>query len=167
MNENLFKYLDFGENSHSFPSESNYESYDEEIKDANGIDIQILGIGRNGHIAFNEPKTPLDSLTHITNLTKKTINDNSRFFENINDVPTKAITMGLQSILNAKEIYLIATGKNKAKAVSKILEGKYNPKYPASCLNLAKCKVHIYVDEECYIALDKKALSKYELSLIK
>ena len=167
MNENLFKYLDFGENSHSFPSEFNYESYDEEIKDANGIDIQILGIGRNGHIAFNEPKTPLNSLTHITNLTKKTIKDNSRFFENVNEVPTKAITMGLQSILNAKEIYLIATGKNKAKAVSKILEGKYNPKYPASCLNLATCKVHLYVDEECYIALDKKALSKYELSLIK
>lgn len=85
------------------------------------IKITFIFIGRNGHIAFNEPKTPLNSLTHITNLTKKTIKDNSRFFENINDVPTKAITMGLQSVLNAKEIYSIATGKNKAKAVSKIL----------------------------------------------
>ena len=167
MNENLFKHLDFNKDEHYFPSNENFNEYDSMIEKAGGVDIQILGIGANGHIAFNEPNTPLESLTHITKLTKRTIKDNSRFFENIDDVPKEAITMGLSTILKSKEIYLIATGKNKAKAVSMILKGKYDPKYPASCLNLANSKVHIYVDEECFKALDKKALSKFELSTIK
>lgn len=150
MNDNLFKYLDFKKESHHFPSIENMMGYDEDIKKSGGIDIQILGIGSNGHIAFNEPFTNIDEKTHIVELTENTIKDNSRFFKSINEVPTKAITMGLNTILQSKEIFLIATGKNKSMAVKKILEGKYDPSCPASCLNLAKCKVHVYIDDECY-----------------
>ena len=150
MNENLFKYLDFKKESHHFPSIENMMGYDEDIKKSGGIDIQILGIGSNGHIAFNEPFTNIDEKTHIVELTENTIKDNSRFFKSINEVPTKAITMGLNTILQSKEIFLIATGKNKSMAVKKMLEGKYDPSCPASCLNLAKCKVHVYIDDECY-----------------
>lgn len=148
MNENLFKYLDFSNNSHYFPSIDNINNYDEIINNHGGIDIQILGIGANGHIAFNEPNTPIDSVTHITNLANKTILDNSRFFSNINEVPTKAITMGLSTILKAKKIYLIATGKNKAEAISIMLKGKYNKECPASALNLKKDNVYIYLDKD-------------------
>ena len=138
MNENLFKYLDFSKDSHYFPSIDNVNNYDEIIDNHGGIDIQILGIGANGHIAFNEPNTPISSVTHITNLANKTILDNSRFFSNIDEVPTKAITMGLSTILKAKKIYLIATGKNKAEAISIMLKGKYIESLPASALNLKK-----------------------------
>lgn len=150
MNENLFKYLDFNKDSHHFPSIENMSNYDEEIKNSGGIDIQLLGIGSNGHIAFNEPFTSIEERTHIVSLSENTIKDNSRFFNSIDEVPTKAITMGLKTILESKEIYLIATGKNKSKAIKKMLEGKYDPSCPASCLNLAKCKVHIYIDDESY-----------------
>lgn len=148
MNENLFKHLDFKEDSHNFPLASNYEHYDELIEKNGGIDIQILGIGENGHIAFNEPGTPLNSKTHITNLTKNTIENNSRFFKDINEVPTQAITMGLSTILKARKIYLIATGKNKANAIKIMLKGKYEVDCPASALNLKKDNVFIYLDEE-------------------
>ncbi len=150
MNDNLFKYLDFGTTSHHFPSLENISSYDEEIEKYGGIDIQILGIGSNGHIAFNEPFTDIKEKTHVVKLSENTIKDNSRFFNSIDEVPTKAITMGLETILKSKEIILIATGKNKSVAVKKMLEGTYDPSCPASSLNLAKCKVHIYIDDECY-----------------
>lgn len=148
MNENLFKYLDFKEDSHNFPLAENYMNYDTLIDVAGGIDIQILGIGENGHIAFNEPGTPLDSKTHITNLTENTIKNNSRFFKNIAEVPTQAITMGLSTILKARKIYLIATGKNKAEAIKTMLEGKYNVNCPASALNFKHDNVFIYLDED-------------------
>ncbi len=148
MNENLFKYLDFEPNSHHFPSTENCSKYDDLIEEAGGIDIQILGIGENGHIAFNEPNTSLDSKTHITSLTQNTIKNNSRFFANVEDVPTKAITMGLSTILKARKIYLIATGKNKAEAIKTMLEGKYIPSCPASALNLKENDVYIYLDED-------------------
>ncbi len=155
MNENLFKYLDFSNNSHYFPSIDNVNNYDEIINNHGGIDIQILGIGANGHIAFNEPNTPIDSVTHITNLANKTILDNSRFFSNINEVPTKAITMGLSTILKAKKIYLIATGKNKAEAISIMLKGKYIKECPASALNLKKDNVYIYLDKDAASLISK------------
>lgn len=155
MNENLFKYLDFSNNSHYFPSIDNINNYDEIINNHGGIDIQILGIGANGHIAFNEPNTPIDSVTHITNLANKTILDNSRFFSNINEVPTKAITMGLSTILKAKKIYLIATGKNKAEAISIMLKGKYIESLPASALNLKKDNVYIYLDKDAASLISK------------
>ena len=111
MNKHLFSNLNF--RKHYFPTEENHNEYDLMIKNSGGIDIQILGIGTNGHIAFNEPGSNRYSSTRIVDLTENTIKDNSRFFDNIEDVPTKAYTMGLSSIMGAEKIYLVAVGKHK------------------------------------------------------
>jgi len=111
-------------------------AYEEMIEDVGGIDIQVLGIGSNGHIAFNEPGTSLGSRTHVTELTAQTIKDNSRFFARIEDVPTRAITMGIGTILEAEEIILLASGENKADAIAKALEGPITCMVPASALQL-------------------------------
>ena len=134
MDDNLFNHLDINKENTNFPSESNYEEYDALIAKAGGVDLQILGIGANGHIGFNEPNTPFDSLTHITGLTQKTIEDNARFFSSIDEVPTSAITMGLTTIMNSKEVVLIALGANKADAI-KALVDNVGPSCPASILN--------------------------------
>ena len=97
--------------------------YDEQIENAGGIDLQILGVGSDGHIAFNEPGTSFKSLTHVAELAQSTIEDNSRFFNSIDEVPTKSVTMGLASIMKAKKIVLIATGANKAEAIKGLLLG--------------------------------------------
>ena len=99
-------------------------------------DIQILGIGSNGHIGFNEPGTSFNSHTHIVNLTESTIKDNSRLFRSINDVPQKAITMGLADIMKSKEILLLASGKNKANAIKNLVNGAISEDCPASLLKL-------------------------------
>ena len=119
MNYNLFDHLDINkDNTNVLPGVGDYKKamleYDGRIAAAGGIDIQLLGLGSDGHIAFNEPGTPFTSLTHETELTQQTIKDNSRLFDSIDEVPTSAVTMGLQSIMNARKIVLIATGKNKA-----------------------------------------------------
>ena len=110
----------------------NYESLLDEFR----IDIQILGIGSNGHIAFNEPKTPLNKGVHLVRLNERTIADNARFFDSINDVPRTAITMGPKNILHAKKIILIAQGKGKAEAVREMLYGDVTDEVPASILQL-------------------------------
>lgn len=148
MNENLFKHLDFNRLNHHFPLIDNYEKYDDLILQHGGIDIQILGIGSNGHIAFNEPGTSFESLTHITKLASSTIKDNSRFFNSIDDVPKEAITMGLKSIIQARKIILIATGKNKREAVKKLLSGEIDISCPATILNTSLNEVLVFVDEE-------------------
>ncbi len=149
MNENLFNHVDIDKKNTNFPSLDNYSHYDEMIKDNGGIDIQLLGIGGNGHIAFNEPNTSFDSLTHVTDLTEKTRSDNARFFKDISEVPTQAITMGLKSIMNAKKVVLIATGKNKADAIKKLIEDEPNESLPCSILKKhPNCT--IYVDEDAY-----------------
>lgn len=145
MDDNLFNHLDINTENTNFPSESNYEQYDALIAKAGGVDLQILGIGANGHIGFNEPNTPFDSLTHITGLTQKTIEDNARFFSSIDEVPTSAITMGLTTIMNSKEVVLIALGANKADAI-KALVDNVGPSCPASILNNHP-NVTIYCDE--------------------
>ena len=154
MNFNLFDHIDIKkENTHVLLGVGDYlefaKKYDDEIANAGGIDLQILGIGSDGHIAFNEPGTPFSSLTHITELAESTIVDNSRLFNNISEVPTKAVTMGLQSIMNAKKIVLIATGKNKAKAIYNLLKGPMTEEVPCSILQKhPDCT--IYVDEDAY-----------------
>jgi len=100
----------------------------------NPLDLQLLGIGRNGHIAFNEPGTPFDSVTHEVKLTENTIKANSRFFDNIDDVPKSAICMGIANIMSAKEIVILAFGDNKADAVQKMVEGPVTEEVPASIL---------------------------------
>ena len=104
------------------------------IIEENPIDIQILGIGGNGHIAFNEPGTPFGSLTHEVNLTESTIKANSRFFDNINDVPRQAICMGIRSIMNSKKIVLLAFGESKQDAIKAMIEGPVTEEVPASIL---------------------------------
>ena len=154
MNVNLFDHIDIDkENTHVLLGVGDYlayaKQYDKEIEKAGGIDLQILGIGSDGHIAFNEPGTPFDSLTHIAELAESTIVDNSRLFNDISEVPTKAMTMGLKSIMNAKKIVLIATGKNKAKAIYDLLKGPITEQVPCSILQKhPDCT--IYVDEDAY-----------------
>lgn len=149
MDKNLFEHIDIKKENTFFPDNktSTPETYDEKIESAGGIDFQILGIGSNGHIAFNEPETPFDSKTHIVELTKSTINDNSRFFDDIKDVPTKAVSMGLSSIIKAREIVLIATGKQKAEAIRRLLIENPNRKLPASILKYHK-NTTIYCDKD-------------------
>ena len=154
MNENLFNELDINkENTHVLKGVGDYlgyaNQYDKLIDEAGGIDLQILGIGSDGHIAFNEPGTPFDSLTHVAELAESTIVDNSRLFNDISEVPTKAVTMGLKSIMNAKKIVLIATGKNKAKAIYNLIKGVKTIEVPCSILqDHPDCT--IYVDEDAY-----------------
>ena len=109
--------------------------YEKMIAAEGGVDLQILGIGKNGHIGFNEPGTPLDSRTHLTDLTSSTINANSRYFDSPDDVPKQALTMGVATILKAKKIVLVASGASKSRAVSELIAGGVNPDMPASALN--------------------------------
>lgn len=110
--------------------------YEEQIKRAGGIDLQILGIGHNGHIAFNEPGSSFASRTRLIVLTAETIKANSRFFEREEDVPRYALTMGIGTILEAKKIVLLATGEGKADAVAAAIEGPITTMCPASALQL-------------------------------
>ena len=154
MNDNLFNHIDIDKaKTHVLLGVGDYlayaNQYDDEIKRFGGIDLQILGIGSDGHIAFNEPGTPFDSLTHVAELAESTIVDNSRLFNDISKVPTKAVTMGLKSIMNARKIVLIATGKNKAKAIYNLLKGPKTEEVPCSILqDHPDCT--IYVDEDAY-----------------
>lgn len=135
MNENLFSGIDIKlENTH-VPygnTQADCEGYENAVQ---GVDIQVLGIGQNGHIGFNEPNTPFDEPTHIVDLTENTRQANARFFENdINKVPTQAITQGIGTIMKAKKILLVANGENKADAVKAMVEGTPDPVCPASVL---------------------------------
>lgn len=140
MYENLFNHLNISDDSINFLDgnaedfEQECKNYEKKIKEAGGIDIQLLGIGSNGHIAFNEPSGSFERISHLVALKESTIKDNSRFFDSIEDVPTKALTMGIGSIMQAKRILIIATGKNKADAVKQMVNGNVTPQCPASVL---------------------------------
>lgn len=114
-------------------------------------DVQVLGLGSNGHIGFNEPGTPLCSVTHLVDLTENTIKDNSRLFASIDEVPRQALSMGVKNIMQAKSILMVVSGKNKAKAVKGMIKGEVTPDLPASVLQL-----HPFVT----IVLDKDAASE-------
>ena len=113
-------------------------------------DIQVLGIGSNGHIAFNEPGTPFGSVTHIVDLTESTIKDNSRMFASINEVPRQAFTMGIKNIMNAKKLLMLVSGANKAKAVYGLVKGEVTEDLPASVVQL---------HPDCVLILDEAAAS--------
>ena len=119
----------------------------DELLDQNKIDLQLLGIGTNAHIAFNEPNSNFDSGTIVVDLTKETIEANARFFDDINDVPKTSITMGIGSIMKAKSIVLVATGLNKAEAVKNTVEGIITKNVPASILQ-THSNVELYLDVE-------------------
>lgn len=108
--------------------------YEKKIREAGGIDVQILGIGVNGHIGFNEPGTSFSSRTHVIELEESTRKANARFFDRMEDVPKQAITMGIETILESKEIILLVSGPKKAEAMERLLYGKVNEDFPASAL---------------------------------
>jgi len=151
MHRNLFDLIDI-ENTHvpcglGDNLELKAKEYDEMI-DNNPVDIQVLGIGSDGHIAFNEPGTPFDSGTHVCDLAESTIKDNCRFFDNdISKVPTQAVTQGIGTIMKAKNIVLIATGKNKAQAIKDMIYGPVDVNCPASILQKHD-SVIVIVDED-------------------
>jgi len=129
--------------------------YEEQIRDAGGIDLQILGIGGDGHIAFNEPGSSFASRTRIKALDKQTIEDNSRFFKKIEDVPRFAITMGIGTILEARSIILIANGKKKANVCAQFIEGPVTSQITASALQL-HTHVTVVLDDEAAFQLKRK-----------
>ena len=131
----LEKYRElFGENRHQFTGVDYVSYYGEIIEEAGGIDLQLLGLGHNGNIGFNEPSDTFDKVTHCVDLTESTINANARFFETIDDVPKQAYTMGIQNIMFAKKIVVVVSGKDKAEIVKKAFFGPITPQVPASAL---------------------------------
>ena len=140
MDSNLFDHINIPEENINFLNgnaenlEEECKAYEERIKKSGGIDIQLLGIGSNGHIAFNEPSDSFQRWSHVVALKESTIKDNSRFFKSIEEVPTHAVTMGIGSIMQAKRILIIAIGENKAKAIKQLIDGNVTSQCPASVL---------------------------------
>ncbi|AUF83781.1 glucosamine-6-phosphate deaminase [Mesoplasma syrphidae] len=156
MNQNLFDHININKAQTFIPSGIDLqdpEQYDNSIESAGGIDLQLLGLGVNGHVGFNEPGTSFDSKTAVVDLAQSTISSNSRFFSTKEEVPTQAVSMGLASIMNAKEILLIATGSNKAEAVYHLVKGKVTEQWPCSILQK---------HSNTTIIIDKKAASLLE-----
>jgi len=110
--------------------------YEAKIKALGGVDLQLLGIGHNGHIGFNEPGAAFEKETHCVDLTESTIQANKRFFEKVEDVPTQAYTMGIKNIMQARKVLLIVSGEGKAEILDKVLYGPVTPQVPASILQL-------------------------------
>ena len=153
MMDNLFKHINIDTDRINIPN-GNVENIEEECKNyenkiikAGGIDFQVLGIGNNGHIGFNEPDDKFEAFTHLVYLDEGTIEANSRFFDSIDEVPKKAISMGIKTIMLAKKIMLLANGKNKAAIIKKTIFGEITPKVPASILQVHP-DVTFVVDEE-------------------
>ena len=155
MRTNLFDHIDIDQSKTNLPSGSapcaktecdRYNALLDEMKQ----DVQVLGLGSNGHIGFNEPNTPFNSVTHLVDLTENTIKDNSRLFNSIDEVPRQALSMGIKNIMQAKSILMVVSGKNKAEAVKGMVKGEVTPALPASVLQL-----HPFVTIVC----DKDAAS--------
>lgn len=154
MFEHLFKHVDFNlDNVHLPKGEGSLEEVAAEYEamlSQNPQDLQLLGIGSNGHIGFNEPGTSFDSTVHVIRLKEETRQDNARFFNTIDEVPHFAITMGIKDILRAKKILLVASGKNKAMAIKEMLEGKIREEVPCTILQN---------HPDVIVVLDKEAAS--------
>lgn len=155
MNQTLFRHLDIIK-QHTFIPNGTAESLEKEcarynqlLLDNGPIDLQILGLGENGHIGFNEPGTFFESETHIVRLTESTRQANARFFGSMDEVPTHAVTMGIKSIMNAKEILLLVSGENKKNALERLLDGPVSEDFPASILKRHP-KVKIIADKSAY-----------------
>ena len=157
MHEHLFKQVNIREEATFVPDGTNPDAeaacaaHEEIIKKLGGIDLQLLGLGNNGHIGFNEPSEAFEKETHCVDLTESTIQANSRFFDSIDQVPTQAYTMGIKSIMMAKKILIVANGEGKADIVARAFWGSVTPDVPASILQM-----HPNVTVVC----DEAALSK-------
>lgn len=153
MMNNLFKHVNIDLSRTHVPDgteadpEKACADYEEIVKSYGGIDLQLLGLGHNGHIGFNEPADDFPKVTHCVDLTESTIKANARFFEKIEDVPTQAYTMGIGTIFKARRILLIASGKDKAEIVKKAFCGPIVPQVPASILQLHP-DVTVVLDED-------------------
>ncbi|MGY0314513.1 glucosamine-6-phosphate deaminase (plasmid) [Alteromonas macleodii] len=160
MKQHLFDHVDINPSNTFLPTCKKGQdpreqglAYEKEIKEAGGIDLQILGIGGNGHIGFNEPSSSLRSRTRIKTLTQQTLKDNSRLFTPGEYQPTLAMTMGIATILDAKYVMLMATGKQKATAVKQMITGGVSANCPASVLQMHENAV-IFLDKEAASELD-------------
>jgi glucosamine-6-phosphate deaminase len=167
MNDKLFNHINVKpENTHvpdglAEPLLAHCAAYDQMIRDAGGIDLQVLGIGRDGHIAFNEPGTSLGSPTHVTALTRETIEDNARYFTSQDEVPRFAVTMGIASILGARKCLMLASGANKAEAVRATIEGPVTSQITASALQMHPDTVCI-VDEAAAAQLERADFYRWQ-----
>lgn len=156
MRTNFFNHINIDDHKIHIPNGETSDilkecsDYDNSIYAQGGIDLQVLGIGNNGHIGFNEPDIRFESGTHLVKLDEETIKANARFFENVEDVPHKAISMGIRTIMHSKKIVLLASGQAKAHIIREMLLGDITPKVPASILQL---------HNEVTLILDKEAAS--------
>ncbi len=161
MKRNLFDHVDISLNHVRVPNgvaadlQQECDEHEKAIKAAGGIDVQLLGIGANGHIGFNEPGSTFKSKTHVADLDESTIQANSRFFNSMEEVPTQAISMGIETIMNSKEILLLISGESKAEALAKLLHGEVTEKVPASILKNHP-NVTVIADEAAFTVADKK-----------
>lgn len=141
MDNKFFNHVDIPKENTHVPNgvatdlEREVLDYEKSIQEHGGIDIQILGIGLNGHIGFNEPGTPFTSRTHIVELDETTRNANARFFSSIDEVPTQAITAGIETIMESKKVVLLVSGEAKAETVTKLLNGEITENFPGSILH--------------------------------
>lgn len=142
MNKNLFDHINIQKENTYVPngleedSKKACQEYNDIIRQSGGVDLQLLGLGNNGHIGFNEPGEAFEKETHCVKLTQNTVEANARFFENIDDVPKEAYTMGIKSIMQAKKIVIVVNGAKKAQIVREAFFGPVTPKVPASVLQL-------------------------------
>ena len=157
MWENFFKHINVNSKNVHIPDGTAKDIpgfcrwYEEQVVKAGGLDIQLLGIGSNGHIAFNEPGSSLGSRTRVKTLDEKTRQDNARFFRNLNEVPKYAITMGIGTIMDARQLLLVANGAGKAEAIQKTVEGPITAMVPATIVQL---------HPKATITIDKAASTK-------
>jgi glucosamine-6-phosphate deaminase len=153
MNEKLFNHINVPVQNTHVPSgtSTNHKAfcewYEKQIRDAGGIDLQVLGIGSDGHVAFNEPGSSLGSRTRMVTLTEQTIDDNARFFKKKADVPRHAISMGVGTVLEARKLLMVVNGKSKAPALAAAIEGPITSMITASALQLHP-DVIVFVDED-------------------
>lgn len=163
MNTNLFDHINICKENTYVPdglqedSELECRRYDEIMKTVGGVDLQLLGIGGNGHIGFNEPSSFFAKGTHLVALTQSTIEANARFFASMDEVPKYAYTMGIQSIMSAKKILLVANGRGKAETLYNSLFGPITPQVPASVLQLHN-DVTIVADTEALSVIHEKGV---------
>ena len=159
MNKNLFDHVNIRKDHTFVPdgqepdSQKACDRYEEIIREQGGIDLQLLGLGHNGHIGFNEPAADFPKTTHCVDLTESTIQANKRFFEKESDVPRQAYTMGIGTIMNAKKILVVVSGADKAEILNKVVNGPVTPEVPASILQL---------HPDVTIVADEAALSKMD-----
>lgn len=153
MRENLFGYVDIHPKNTNIPNglaedtRAECRRYDELVESLGYADVQLLGIGHNGHIGFNEPSDSFTCGTQLVNLTESTVRANARFFESESDVPRQALSMGIDQIMKAGKIILLANGADKADIVERALFGEVTPRVPASALRLAK-NVEVFLDAD-------------------